>query len=390
MNSNPLKISVIAPDLSGGGVARVYLVAIMLQQLGHHVEVVGCRSGENIYPSPPEGLPVTTVPRKKIPGFTQSVLQVLGKLQGDIIYAIKPRLTSLGIGYLKQRLSGRPLLVDIDDWEMSWVGGDNYRYHPKFKELVRDILTPEGKLRNPEHPFYVQQMESWVKHADAVTVTTRFLQRRFGGFYLPNGKDTDCFDPARFDPEASRQKYGLSGYRVLMFPGTARPHKGLEDLLIALEKLNQSDLKVVIVGGDKFDDYEDKLLKRWQPWLIKLPRFSMAEMAEVVSAAHVVVVPQRDTLTACAQFPLKLADGMAMAKPILSTRVGDIPDILGDAGYLVDPSSPDQIAETLPKIFADLEQAKRKGEAARQQCLQNYSTHAMGKTLSKILEQWQS
>lgn len=389
MTSSPLKISVIAPDLSGGGVTRVYLVSTVLQQLGHQVEVVGCRFGDHVYPAPPEGLPVHAVVGKPLPGFTQSVLQVLGKLQGDIIYAIKPRLTSLGIGYLKQRLSGRQLIVDIDDWELSWFGGDRYRYRPKVKELIRDIFSADGKLRNPEHPRYLQQMETWVRHANAVTVSTKFLQRRFGGVHLPNGKDTDCFDPSQFVAEASRQKYGLSGHRVLMFPGTARPHKGLEDLLIALKRLNQPDLKLVVVGGRKPDSYEDELLAKWQPWLIKLPRFSMAEMAEVVAAAHVVVVPQRDTLTACAQFPLKLTDGMAMAKPILSTRVGDIPDILGEAGYLVDPSCSEQIAETLSHIFANPEEAQRKGEAARQRCLQNYSTHAMGKILAGILEKWQ-
>lgn len=389
MNSPPLKISVIAPDLSGGGVTRVYLVSTVLQQLGHQVEVVGCRFGDHIYPPPPEGLTVRAIAGKSLPGFAQSVWQVLRKLQGDVIYAIKPRLTSFGIGYVKQRLSGRPLMVDIDDWELSWFGGDRYRYQPKVKEFVRDMVASDGKLRNPEHPVYLKRAEALVQQADAVTVSTQFLQQRFGGIQLPNGKDTDCFDPAQFDPETSRQKYGLSGYRVLMFPGTARPHKGLEDVLAALEKLNQNDLKLVVVGGRKPDDYEDKLLAKWRPWLIKLPRFSMAEMAEVVAAAHAVVVPQRDTLTACAQFPLKLTDGMAMAKPILSTRVGDIPKILGEAGYLVDPSCPDQIATALSEIFADPEQARRKGEAARQQCLQNYSTQAMGKILSGILKKWQ-
>ena len=43
-------------------------------------------------------------------------------------------------------------------------------------------------------------------------------------------------------------------------------------------------------------------------------------MPEIVSAADVIVVPQRNTPAAQAQFPLKLTDGMAMAKPILATQ----------------------------------------------------------------------
>lgn len=126
-----------------------------------------------------------------------------------------------------------------------------------------------------------------------------------------------------------------------MFPGTARPHKGLEDILVAIERLNQPSLKLVLVGGrDIGDGYVEHLMARWNHCLIQLPTTPIDEMPKVVAAAHVVVVPQRENRTACAQFPIKLTDGMAMAKPILATRVGDIPEIVGDTGILVDSSSP--------------------------------------------------
>ena len=237
------------------------------------------------------------------------------------------------------------------------------------------------------HPFYIALGERWVQQADAVTVNNQFLQQKYGGHYLPNSKDTHIFDPERFSPDASRQKYGLSNYRVLMFPGTARPHKGLEDVLSALDRLGQHDLRLVIVGGRKPDDYEDRLMARWPQWLIKLPRFPQDQMAEVVSAAHVVVVPQRDTPTAKAQFPIKLTDGMAMAKPILSTTVGDIPQILGDAGYLVAPNDPVALADMLQTILSDPQAAQHRGQLARQRCLQHYSVDAMAETLRPLIQQ---
>ncbi|CCI07723.1 hypothetical protein MICAD_2720014 [Microcystis aeruginosa PCC 7941] len=33
-------------------------------------------------------------------------------------------------------------------------------------------------------------MENLINRADAVTVNNQFLQKRYGGIYLPNGKDT--------------------------------------------------------------------------------------------------------------------------------------------------------------------------------------------------------
>lgn len=382
MNGSPLKISVVAPDLAGGGTTRVYLVANALQQLGHEVTVVGAQFAQQLYPVPPENLKVQAVPARRSLQYLQALKPLLSHLNGDIIYAIKPRPTSFGTALLKKLISGKPLIVDIDDWEMSWMSP----YRPSIKQLARDVLKSGGALRNPEHSLYLEWMESLVSRADAVTATTQFLQSKFDGHYLPNGKDTSVFDPDRYDAVSSRAKYGLADYRVLMFPGTARPHKGLEDVLLALDQLNESDLRLVIVGGRRPDSYEDDLFKRWGRWLIKLPRFPIDEMAEVVSAAHVVVVPQRDRSTAKAQFPLKLTDGMAMAKPIISTRVGDIPNILAQSGYLVDPESPEQIAAQMKAIFTHPEEAARKGRMARDRCITHYSTARMGERLKDVID----
>jgi glycosyltransferase involved in cell wall biosynthesis len=152
-----------------------------------------------------------------------------------------------------------------------------------------------------------------------------------------------------------------------------------------LELLNEPDLRLVIVGGSPYDDYDQQLMEKWGEWMIKLPPCPVEKMPEVVAGAHVVVVPQRDTITAQAQFPLKLTDGMAMAKPVLSTCVGDIPEILGDTGYVVEPNSPQQLAETIRYIFSHREEAQTKGVQARQKCVENYSLEAMAVILSKVI-----
>lgn len=381
----PLKISVIAPDLSGGGTTRVYLVAQVLQKVVDEVQVVGFSFGDVLYPPPPPGLPVHPLKAGDHPHALARLRQLLDHIDGDLVYAIKPKPTSLGVALLQKLQAHRPVLLDIDDWELSWHGGDTYRYHPNPKQLYRDLFKPRGALRQVDHPLYLQWMEGLAHYVNGITVNTTFLKNRFGGFYLPNGRDTTLFDPSQFDPDESRRTLGLSNYRILMFPGTARPHKGLEDVLMALDKLQEPDLRLVIVGGRKPDDYEDRLIKQWGQWIIKLPRHPIEQMPAIVAAAHVVVVPQRNTATAQAQFPLKLTDAMAMAKPILSTRVGDIPAILGETGYLVDPESPEQVSERLRWIFQNLEEANTLALQARERCIRYYSMDAMAQTLANII-----
>lgn len=270
------------------------------------------------------------------------------------------------------------------DWELSWHGGDEWKYQPSPKQLYRDILKPDGALRYPDHPFYLKIVEGLYKKADAITIHTTFLQEKFGGIYLPNGKDTQLFNPENYDSEASRTFYGLSDYRILMFPGAPRPYKGVEDVLTALDILNIPDLKLVIVGGSPYDEYDAELTEKWGRWIIKIPKSPPAEMPKIIAAAHIIVVPQRNTPATLAQFPLKLTDGMAMSKPVLATNVGDIPEIIGDTGYLVDPSSPEQIAEQIKLIFANFDQAQERGRKARIRCVEKYSLETMANTLSQI------
>ncbi len=379
-----MKVSLVVSDLAGGGAVRAFLLAQILKQLAHEVEIVGFLFGKELYAIPPDNLPIVSVPGVNYPQFLAAAGTAFTKINGDVVYAVKPKATSFGLSLFK-KLQGRPVLLDMDDWELSWHGGDDWQYRPSVKQFARDVLKRNGTLRFPDHPLYLQWMEGLVKQADAVTIDTEFLQKRFGGVYVPNGKDTDLFDPSKYDPDVSRDRYGLSGYRILMFPGAPRPHKGVEDVLVALEQLNQPDLRLVIVGGSPYDNYDEQLQAKWGRWLIQLPKCPVGVMPFVVAAAHIVVVPQRDTATARAQFPLKLTDGMAMAKPVLSTTVGDIPEILGETGYLVAPSCPEQIAVKITEIFEDMAQANARGQKARARCVEKYSLEAMASTLSQVL-----
>ncbi|WP_013323736.1 glycosyltransferase family 4 protein [Gloeothece verrucosa] len=387
-----MKVSIVVGDLSSsgagrwGGAVRPFLLAQALRKIDCDVEIVGFVGASDQPLSLSEDIPIISIVKENYyPQFFSSAQQLLRNINGEIIYAYKLKASSFGLSILKKIQTRRPLILDIDDWELSWYGGDEWAYKPSLKQLGRDIFKADGALRQPDYPLYLKLMERFIAQANCITLHTQFLQQRFGGIYLPNGKDTTLFDPERYDAEASRLHYGLSGYRILMFPGAPRPYKGLEDVLLALEQLNQKDLKLVIVGGSPYDDYDQELMQKWGQWIIQLPKTPASMMPEVVAAAHIIVVPQRDVPAAQAQFPLKLTDGMAMAKPIISTPVGDIPEILGETGYLVDSNSPQQIAETIEYIFDHWQEATEKGQQARQKCLKSYSLEAMASTLSQIL-----
>ena len=386
-----LKVSIIVSDLSssgagrwGGGV-RPFLLAEALRRLDCEVTMLGVAFGavaETIEDAP---FPILGIPCEYHSGFIKAASEIIKKIDGDLICAVKLKPSSFGIALIKKLFSRRPLWLDIDDWELSWHGGDKYNYGFDPRQFARDIIKTNGALRHPDHPLYLQWLEKLTPNADIITIHNQFLQQRFGGVQIPNGKDTDLFDPAKYNVRDSKLKYGLANHKILMFPGAPRPYKGVEDVLLALERLNRPDLKLAIVGGSPYDDYDLQLQAKYSKWLIKLPRVPIQQMPEIVAAADLIVVPQRNTPAARAQFPLKLTDGMAMAKPILATKVGDIPQILGDTGYLVEPNSADAIALAIDTIFSNPAEAEVKGRSARQRCIDNYSIDAMTDIIRSLI-----
>ncbi len=378
--NEPKRVSIVVDDLSASPLIRAYLIARALRRLGHQCEIVGFQSRGDLYSELPPAVSLKPVPIA--PGSPPLTLirALLKEIRGQVVYAVKLRAASFGLSLLARAAGRRRLIVDIDDWEPGVFGFGQ-------SSLVRSLgqLARRGAWRNANQEAYLRLLERLAPLADARTVNTRCLQQRFGGVYLPSGKDTAIFDPALYDPEECRRQLGLASYRVLLFPGAPRAYKGLEDVLAALDRLGRDDLRLVLVGGNPYDDYDQELMRRWGSWIIKLPRRPVEQMPRAVASAHIVVVPQRDSPVTRAQFPLKLTDGMAMAKPVLTTRVGDIPEIVGDTAYLVEPGRPDQLAGAIEFILGHPDEAKEKGLAARQRCVQLYSIEAMSAILQAVV-----
>ncbi len=388
--ANRCKVAIIAPDLAAGGMTRAYALAQALQHAGHPVTIFGARlSSGPIYPLAPAALTLV-----EITGRCRFVrlLKLMLALDGDVLYAIKPRLSSFGVALLKRRLSGVPVVLDIDDWEMAELDATapkaSRSTRPSTVQRLRGCVRAVRRLLNPADKFYLRRIDRLIRRADAVTVNTRLLQTLYGGIYVPHCKDTAHFDPQKYRPEDCRRRYGLADYTVLMFPGTVRPHKGLEDILAALDLLQQPDIRLVIVGGRRSGNgYLEQLSERWARWIVRLPGVPHEQMPGVLAAAHAVVVPQRNTRIARAQFPIKLTDAMAMAKPIVTTHVGDIPEIVGDCAYVVQPSSPLQLAAALRELLGDPRVAANRGRQARERVVASYSLGSVCPVVSGLVQQ---
>jgi hypothetical protein len=115
-----VKVSILCFDVSDNAIGRAWLLARLLEPIGA-VEIVGPRFGAAVWePVADESVPVQWIPGGRLPGFVTRLPTLARMADGDLIYASKPRLTSAGIGYLARLGRRRPLLLDIDDWEVGF------------------------------------------------------------------------------------------------------------------------------------------------------------------------------------------------------------------------------------------------------------------------------
>jgi len=372
-----VKISVLCFDLSSNAFGRAWLLAKALSRV-YDVEIIGTsRKGGIWAPMRHSKIPVKEFPWCRYPKFSRIKKNILDAIDGNIILVSKLMPTSFGIGLQKKNSSGKPLIVDIDDWELGFF------YHSGLWGKVGRFLN----LSNPNGLPYVWWMERVVASADAISVSNQFLQKKFGGLLLPHCRDTTVLDPLKFDPDQIKEKMGFKDKKVVMFLGTPRPHKGLDDLLEAFKNIDNPNLSLLIVGAENQQEFLNRVDHLIRDRVVVLPKTPFQKLPELLSVADIIAIPQRRTSDSVGQIPARLFDAMSMAKPIIATRVSDIPEVLGECGYLIDPNKPSQLANAIQYVFDHFDEALIKGRAARERCKQVYDIHNLEIGLCGLVEQ---
>jgi len=368
-----VKISILAADLSDNATGRADLLARLLSPR-YEVDVIGPRFAEGVWAPARDG-PVLhrSVRAGRYPGFVRRVPELLELVDGEILVASKARPTSFGLALLARARRPRPLVLDIDDWEVGFF----------YRSGAWGRLGRALNLANPNGLSWTWLVERLVRRADAVTVASRFLERRFGGTLLPHVRDTEAWDPAHFDRTDVRARLRVGASKVVMFLGTPRGHKGVDDLVDAVGSLGPG-VVLALVGVDPARGGAPRWSERSHVRVIGEIPFD--DVPRYLVAADVVAVPQRDTTDTVGQVPAKLFDAMALARPIVSTAVSMIPEILDGCGLVVAPGDVPALTSAIKRLLDDADEAAALGRRARQRCEARYSFRVARTALFPLIE----
>ena len=388
-----MKISILVPDLSHNCLGRSYLLAKVLQRR-YEVEIVGPIIGMDIW-GPVTGDSSICFKAIKFHGKIKPYFQTLDLLkliEGDVIYASKPLFTSFGIGLINKAITKKQIVLDIDDWQMGIIR--DLRKNLSFTSRLLSFVVSSLFIYKANSYWNNRIGEKLIFMADQVVVSNTFLKNKFGGTIVWHGRDTTAFDPSRFNKNQIRQKHGIDKEKkIVMFFGTPRQHKGLDDLIEAVKLLNNQNVILSIVGVDSNDHYSltmaNTAKKELNENYIGFGLQPFDAIPQFLAMADIVVVPQKKNDATVGQIPAKIFDAMAMAKPIIATAVSDLPTILSDCGWITDPDDPLKLANCIRSVLENPEIAEEMGNNARKKCIENYSWEAMEKVLFEVFQKYE-
>lgn len=181
-----------------------------------------------------------------------------------------------------------------------------------------------------------------LRRADAVVTVSQYsageIERRFGvqAHVIPNGIDARLLDAPPMS-RAQMASLGLHG-RYVVVAGGASARKNLDGLAQAWTRLGKRRNGVTLALAGPEHPSRTALFAA-MPGALLLGRVPDDLLPRLLAGAEAVIVP-----SLCEGFGLPALEGMAVGVPVVAANTSALPEVVGDAGLLVDPT-PESLAE---------------------------------------------
>ena len=270
----------------------------------------------------------------------------------------------LGYGLLGLRRAGLPLVTSI--------------HHPISVDRRIELAAARGLSRLSKWRWYsfVRMQARVARRCGPILTGSQssrddicrdFRVRPEGVQVIPLGVDTRLFHP-----HSSR----VPG-RIVAVASADSPVKGVGTLLRAFGKLvAEREAQLVVVGKPAPGGPTERLATELA--LGERVRFihgiSDTELAGLVASAEIAVVP-----SLYEGFSLPAVEHMASGTPLVASRTGALPEVTGDAAWLVEPGDAEELAAALRGLLDSPAERDRLSAAAWQRVQERFAWPAVAR-----------
>jgi glycosyltransferase involved in cell wall biosynthesis len=222
-------------------------------------------------------------------------------------------------------------------------------------DLAFSSLPPRGAA------FHRRGLEVTRDEAKSVVVPSSFTASEVADagieagriHVVPHGIDPpDDYPAAEVAVRLGRLALGADPF--LLAVGTVEPRKGLDVLAAAFSSLHGVQLVVAgPPGWGEVPGLEGRGIRR-------LGAVDDLLLDALYRGASALVMPSHTE-----GFGLPALEAMARGCPVVASRAGSLPEVVADAGLLVDPGDRDGLAGALASLLADDDLRTRLGAAGR-------------------------
>jgi len=240
------------------------------------------------------------------------------------------------------------------------------QYIVPFWPGCRTVVTIHDVLFEP-YPEYFTPFFVWrsrwlfrrsAQRADAVMTVSEYSRREISRRYqvpeariglLLNAVDLQVFHPARDDGRAILQRRNLESGRYILTVGRIEPRKDHATLLRAYAQLGDGAPPLVIVGQRDFGN------RAFDQALQTLPAGCDVRLLSDVSDMELPVLLQHALALAYPSraegFGMPPLEAMACGTPVVTCNSTALPEVVGDAGLLIQPGDVDGLASQLRRLI---------------------------------------
>ncbi len=401
-----LYLSQYFPPEVGATQTRAYEMARGLVQAGHHVTMVAevpnhpsgiirpAYRGKLYERADLDGIDVIRVWVKTAPVKTfrtrmafylsymlNATLAGLFLARGryDVVYATSPPLFVGGAALVLSALRRTPLVFEVRD-------------------LWPESAVALGELKNPRAIALAERLErACYRRARRVVVVTtgirqRLLERGLPSdklVLIPNGTNTDLFQPQPEAGAALRDELGLDDAFVVLYAGIHGIAQGLETVIEAASLLRaDSDIRFLFVGEGPVKNEIKALAEGYGLYNVHFhPEIPRERVPAFLSAADVALVPLRKLELFKGALPSKMFDAWAAGCPTLVSIEGEAQQVLerSSAGRFVEPENPQALVEAIRALAADRTAARLMGNRGRAFVEAHFSRQAQARQLDELL-----
>jgi glycosyltransferase involved in cell wall biosynthesis len=206
----------------------------------------------------------------------------------------------------------------------------------------RLALWRADRLVTVSHDARAQLSDVFKYPAESITVISEGPDPIFG----PRAEENDV--------SGIRQQFEIpSEVPIVLYVGGISPHKNLQGLIRALEHV-PGPWHLVLVGDYKNDSFwgcynelVDLLGENGLKQRVTFTGFvSDEQLRDFYHASTMLVLPSMSE-----GFGLPVVEAMACGLPVAASARNSIPEVLGDAGLLFDPTSTQEIADCITRLL---------------------------------------